>query len=62
MLPGLVIPGKLDKMGYKCKHVNKNKWTHQWVTLKMDGKKGWADAYPMGGGANYGKRFASSPK
>ena len=47
----------LEKMGYQCTHVNKNKWTHQWVSLKMDGKSGWADAYPTGGGANYGSRF-----
>lgn len=52
----------LGKMGYKCKHVNKNKWTHQWVTLKMDDKTGWCDAYPMGGGAGYGKHPVTKSK
>lgn len=49
----------LSKMGYKCKHVNKNKWTHQWVTLKMDGKRGYADAFPVPSVlADYGKHPA----
>ncbi|WP_308558147.1 hypothetical protein [uncultured Lactobacillus sp.] len=42
----------LKKMGFKAKHVNKNKFTHQWCTLKMDGKKGYADG--QAGFANYG--------
>ncbi|WEV51832.1 hypothetical protein OZX69_03795 [Lactobacillus sp. ESL0731] len=45
----------LKQMGYKYHHVNKNKYTHQWCTLKMDGKKGYADG--QAGIANYGKYF-----
>lgn len=43
----------LDYMGYKWKHVNANKYTHQWCQLKMDGKKGFADGQI--GVAGYGK-------
>jgi len=43
----------LTKMGFKWKHVNENKYKHQWCTLKMDGKKGWADG--MIGFVGYGK-------
>ncbi len=43
----------LTKMGYKWKHVNENKYTHQWNTLKINGKAIWADA--MIGMAGYGK-------
>ena len=47
----------LKYMGFKYKHVNKNKYKHQWCSLKMDGKKGWADG--MIGGADYGKHPAA---
>lgn len=43
----------LDCMGYKWKHVNENQYSHQWLTLTMDKKKGYADG--MGGFAGYGK-------
>lgn len=43
----------LDCMGYKWKHVNANKYTHQWCQVKMDGKKGYADGQI--GVAGYGK-------
>lgn len=33
----------LEEMGYSWKHVNENQWTHQWVTVNMDGQVGWAD-------------------
>ena len=36
----------LEEMGYDWKHVNANKYTHQWVELTVDGKKVWADAFP----------------
>lgn len=45
----------LDCMGYKWKHVNKNKNAHQWCQVKMDGKKGYADG--MIGMAGYGKHM-----
>ena len=37
----------------KVKHKNKMKFKHQWPTLVMDGKKGWAEA--MIGACRYGK-------
>ena len=43
----------LDCMGYKWKHVNENKYSHQWCRLKMDGKTGYADGQV--GWAGYGK-------
>lgn len=43
----------LDTMGYKWKHVNENKYSHQWCRLKMDGKTGYADGQV--GWAGYGK-------
>lgn len=46
----------LKKMGFKWKHVNANKYKHQWCKLKMDGKKGWADGQL--GAAGYGKHPA----
>lgn len=45
----------LHYMGFKAKHVNKNKFTHQWCTLKMDGHRGYADG--QAGFANYGRYF-----
>ena len=34
----------LEALGYKnLTHANENGWTHQWVILTMDGKKGFAD-------------------
>lgn len=50
----------LKKMGFKSKHVNKNKFTHQWCTLKMDGRKGYADG--QAGFANYGGYFSKKRK
>lgn len=43
----------LGYMGYKWKHVNENQYTHQWCSLKMDGKKGYADGQV--GMVGYGK-------
>ncbi len=43
----------LDCMGYKWKHVNANKYTHQWCRLKMDGKTGYADGQT--GAVGYGR-------
>lgn len=43
----------LTKMGIKWKHVNENKYKHQWCSVTMDGKKGWADG--MIGMCDYGK-------
>lgn len=43
----------LSEMGIKWKHINENKWTHQWLELTMDGQKGWADANV--GFAGYGE-------
>ena len=37
----------------KGKHVHRNQYRHQWVELKLDGKKGWADGQL--GVAGYGK-------
>lgn len=37
----------------KGKHVHRNQYRHQWVELKLDGKKGWADGQI--GVAGYGK-------
>ncbi len=35
----------LELMGFKnLTHANENGWTHQWVILEMDGKKGFAEA------------------
>ena len=48
------------QMGFKAIHVNKNKYTHQWCTLKMDGKKGYADG--QAGFANYGSYFSKKNK
>lgn len=45
----------LTKMGFKAKHVNKNKYKHQWCTLTMDGQKGYADG--QAGYAAYGQYF-----
>ncbi|MBQ9063264.1 MAG: hypothetical protein IJ121_10660 [Eubacterium sp.] len=45
----------LDLMGYKWKHVNENQYKHQWVELKIKGKKAWADGQV--GEIGYGKRF-----
>ncbi|MBQ1489420.1 MAG: hypothetical protein IIZ43_00090 [Eubacterium sp.] len=42
----------LTKMGFKWKHVNENKYKHQWCSVRMDGKKGWADG--MIGYVGYG--------
>lgn len=50
----------LKKMGFKAKHVHKNQFTHQWCTLKMDGKKGYADG--QAGFANYGGYFSKNKK
>lgn len=50
----------LKKMGFKAKHVNKNKFDHQWCTLKMDGRKGYADGQT--GFANYGGYFSKNRK
>ena len=36
----------------KGKHVHRNQYRHQWVELKLDGKKGWA--YGQIGAAGYG--------
>lgn len=36
----------MEEMGYEWKHVNANKYTHQWVEITIDGKKVWADAFP----------------
>lgn len=36
----------LKLMGYSANHINEHLYTHQWVELTMDGKKGWADAFP----------------
>lgn len=33
----------LSCMGYEWTHVNENQWTHQWVTLEVDGESIWAD-------------------
>ncbi len=34
----------LELMGFtNLTHANENEWTHQWVILEMDGKKGFAD-------------------
>ena len=33
----------LSCMGYKWSHVNENQWTHQWVSVTMDGQEGFAD-------------------
>lgn len=42
----------LSCMGYEWNHVNENLWTHQWVTLTIDGQPAWADGqvgwYGMG--------------
>lgn len=43
----------LDCMGIKWTHVNPNQWTHQWCSVKIDGKTGWADG--MIGMAGYGE-------
>lgn len=50
----------LKQMGFKARHVNKNKYTHQWCTLKMDGKNGYADG--QAGFANYGSYFSKKNK
>ena len=42
----------LDCMGIEWTHVNPNQWTHQWCSVKIDGKTGWADG--MIGLAGYG--------
>lgn len=45
----------MEKMGYKWKHVNKNKQTHQWVVVyTKKNKKGamWADANFLGIGVS----------
>ena len=46
----------LKYMGFKWKHVNENKYKHQWCKLKMDGKWGWADGQI--GMVGYGKHPA----
>lgn len=43
----------LTCMGYKWTHVNENKYEHQWLTLKMDNKSGFADGQV--GMVGYGK-------
>ncbi|SNU04804.1 Putative cell wall binding repeat-containing protein [Lachnospiraceae bacterium] len=43
----------LTIMHYKWTHVNENQYTHQWIKLKMDGKKGFADGQV--GWVGYGK-------
>lgn len=43
----------LHYLGMKGKHVHRNQYRHQWVELKLDGKKGWADGQV--GAAGYGK-------
>ncbi|MBR3621904.1 MAG: hypothetical protein IKN43_00950 [Selenomonadaceae bacterium] len=46
----------LEFMGYKWAHANKNRWTHQWCVLKMDGKKGYADpAFDISESVGYGE-------
>lgn len=42
----------LDYMGYEWYHVNENQYLHQWCTLVMDGKVGYACG--MAGLAGYG--------
>lgn len=48
----------LECMGFKWTHVNKSMMKHQWVKLKMDGKKGYADGQV--GWAGYGKHPVES--
>lgn len=49
----------LDFMGYEYVHVNENEWSHQWITLYMDGKQGYIDPSVFPGGlAGYGKYYA----
>ena len=43
----------LTIMGFDWVHVNENQYTHQWISLKMDGKKGYADGQI--GMVGYGK-------
>ncbi|MGM9905136.1 hypothetical protein [Lactobacillus sp.] len=45
----------LKYMGMKSKHVYRNKFHHQWCTLRLDGKKGWVDG--MIGAAGYGSKW-----
>lgn len=45
-------------MGFKAKFINKNKFTHQWCSVKMDRKAGYADGQM--GFANYGTYFSKS--
>lgn len=33
----------LSCMGYQWSHVNENQWTHQWISLTIDGQPVWAD-------------------
>lgn len=33
----------LSCMGYRWTHMNENQWTHQWVTVEVDGETIWAD-------------------
>lgn len=42
----------LDHMGYSWKHINENKYTHQWNELTVNGQKAWADG--MAGVAGLG--------
>lgn len=39
-------------MGMNGKHVHRNQFRHQWVSITLDGKKGWADGQV--GAAGYG--------
>lgn len=43
----------LSVMGYSWTHVNENQWTHQWISLTMDGQEGYADGQV--GWVGYGK-------
>lgn len=45
----------LDYLGYGWTHANENQWTHQWCTLRMDGRRGYADAFLPGGMVGYGR-------
>lgn len=42
----------LNYLGYQYHHENENQYTHQWCTLMMDGRMGWADG--QAGTADYG--------
>lgn len=48
----------LKKMGFKSHFVNKNKFTHQWCSLIMDGRRGFADGQV--GYAAYGRHKAGA--